>query len=114
MKVLFTIVLVLAAFMIGRNINSEQSGVWVVIDRHTTEKGLAEIIQKAKLVNINLTIDESGYDKEGRLKSIRGNVDFGDGGSGSFQSDRVGKIIIKKELNSVNADFSIVVKKRWI
>lgn len=114
MKVIFIIILVMTAFFVGHKLNADKSGVSVVIDRHTTEKGLAEIIQKAKLVNINLTIDESAYDKEGRLKSIRGNVDFGDGGSGSFQSERVGKIIIKKDLNAGKADFSIVVKKRWI
>ncbi len=59
MKLIFTIILVLAAFIGGRKINSDQSGVRILIDRHTTEKGLTEIIQKAKMVNMNLTIDET-------------------------------------------------------
>ncbi|HZV69013.1 MAG TPA: hypothetical protein VFG10_05690 [Saprospiraceae bacterium] len=116
-KIILTIVLMLAAFIVGlkfKDDKSDKSGLRIVIDRYTTEVGLTEIIEQAKSEDMNITIDEAGYDARGTLKNIKGTVDFGDKGSGTFNSDRVGKIIIQRDLNSVDAGFSIVVKKRWI
>jgi len=94
--------------------DSNKSLLRFVIDRNMTEKQIAELIASANSVNIKLDVHVESYDNQGRIKKINGNVEFGESGSGTFNSDNLGKIIITQDMNSVNGGFSIIVKNKWI
>jgi len=110
-KFLFLVVLIGAAFSCQKNI--ENASTRIVIDRYTTEKDLAAMIEGVKAANIILAVDRTTFNEHGRLVKIKGTVEFPDKGSASFNSEKVGKIIITKDLADKDGGFSVVVKNRW-
>ena len=112
-KVSFLLAMVVTIFSCQQP-DSEESHLRFVIDRHMTQKQIADLISSANSVNIKLDVHVESYDNQGRIKKINGNVEFGESGSGTFNSDNLGKIIITQDMNSVNGGFSIIVKNKWI
>ena len=95
------------------NNNAENASLKIVIDRNTTENDLAEMIEGVRAANINLSIAESTYNEKGGLEKVVGEVEFPNQNSASFNSDRVGRIVITRDLNSKEGGLSVVVHKRW-
>jgi hypothetical protein len=112
-KVTFLFAMVFTIFSCQQS-DSQRSLLRFVIDRNMTEKQLTELIASANSVNIKLDVHVESYDKQGRIKKINGDVEFGETGSGIFNSDNFGKIIITQDMNSVNSGFSIIVRKKLI
>ena len=112
-KVTFLVAMVFTIFSCQQS-DSEKSLLRFVIDNNMTEKQIAELIASANSVNIKLDVHVESYDKQGRIKKINGDVEFGETGIGTFGSDNLDKIIITQDMNSVNGGISIVVKKKLL
>ena len=94
--------------------HTQQYAVRIVIDRSTTERDLADIIEKAQADHIAILVDDAKYNERGTLNSIKGRVEFPDNGSAWFTSEKVGKIIIAKETAADDSAFALIVKPRWL
>ena len=90
--------------------DNREASAQMVIDRHTTEKELSGLITEAKTVSLNVKINDAAYNNKGAIQRINGDVEFPDGSTGSFKSDKVGKIIISQFKDGGS---SIVVRKRF-
>lgn len=109
---LFFLIITLGAFASCQN-NDDQASLRIVLDRNTTQNDLAEIIEGVKAVNIQLQIDETAFNKKGGLAKIKGEVALQNQGFASFNSEKVGRIVITQDLNTKDAGFSVKVNNRW-
>ena len=83
------------------------------MDRNTTKNDLAGIIEGLKSANINLRIDEASFNEKGGLEKIKGEVELPNQSYASFNSEKVGRIIITQDLNAKDGGFSVEVRRRW-
>ena len=105
---IFTLLILFGLFS-GCRTDNRKASAQLIIDRHTTEKELGSLIAEAKTDNLNVKINDAAYNDQGAIMKINGEIEFPDGSTGSFKSDKVGKIIISQYSDGS----SIVLRKRF-
>ena len=109
---LFFLIITFGAFVSCQE-NADKASLKIVLDRNTTKNELAEIIEGVKAANIHLRIDETAYNEKGGLAKIKGEIGFQNRGGATFNSEKVGRIVITQELNTKDGGFSVEVNNSW-
>jgi lipopolysaccharide export system protein LptA len=111
MKSRLLIFLAMLTSFIGCYVPIDESSAIMVIDKHTTQVQLNTMIADLAKQNIAVTIDDATYRENGGLQSISGKVQFEDG-EVTFNSDKVSKIIVRKDTHHAEGSFGVVVRNR--
>lgn len=103
MKLIYKILLVLFFTGMASKVQAEHVDpkLRLVIRPTTTMEDLSKMSSDLELLGYVLKIDSVSFNDEGEIESISGTIDFGEAGSGSFNTKKLqSKIVITKKRDS--------------